>query len=70
MSGAPDPIYVLARRVLLDALETLGDQRPAVILVGAWRTARRRRATAARRPKTSLKNRSNRIGAANHESNA
>src|SRR5207302_10406555 len=33
--GAPDPIYVLARRVLLDALEGLGDQRRAVILVGA-----------------------------------
>jgi hypothetical protein len=33
--GAPEPLYVLARRVLLDALEALGDQRDAVILVGA-----------------------------------
>src|ERR1700739_248550 len=35
MSGAPDPHYVIARSVLLDALETLGAQRDAVILVGA-----------------------------------
>lgn len=35
MPGAPDPEYVLARRVLLDALEALGDQRDAVVLVGA-----------------------------------
>ena len=35
MPGAPDPIYVLARRALLDALEALGDQRRAVVLVGA-----------------------------------
>src|SRR5215210_3400812 len=35
MSGAPDPEYVLARKVLLDALEALGDQRNAVGLVGA-----------------------------------
>jgi hypothetical protein len=33
--GAPDPTYALARKVLLDALEALGDQRRAVILVGA-----------------------------------
>ncbi len=31
----PDAEYVLARRVLLDALEALGDQRRAVTLVGA-----------------------------------
>lgn len=31
----PDPRYVLARTVLLDALEALGDQREAVIVVGA-----------------------------------
>lgn len=35
MPGVPDPEYVLARRVLLDALEALGDQRSAVVLVGA-----------------------------------
>lgn len=35
MLGAPDPEYILARRVLLDALEALGDQRHAVVLVGA-----------------------------------
>ena len=34
-SGGVDPLYVLARRVLLDALEALGPQRGAVILVGA-----------------------------------
>lgn len=35
MPGAPEPLYVLARRVLLDALEALGEQRDALILVGA-----------------------------------
>jgi hypothetical protein len=35
MPGAPDPAYVAARRPLLDALEGLGSQREAVILVGA-----------------------------------
>ena len=35
MPGAPDPVYVLARRVLLDALQALGEQRSAVVLVGA-----------------------------------
>ena len=35
MPGAPDPEYILARKVLLDALEALGDQRAAVVLVGA-----------------------------------
>ena len=35
MPGAPDPRYVLARTVLLDALEALGGQRSAVIVVGA-----------------------------------
>ncbi len=35
MPGAPEPLYVLARRVLLDAIEALGDQQQAVILVGA-----------------------------------
>lgn len=35
MPGAPDPEYVLARGVLLDALEALGSQRSAAILVGA-----------------------------------
>jgi hypothetical protein len=35
MPGAPDPRYVLARTVLLDALDALGDQRRAVIVVGA-----------------------------------
>jgi hypothetical protein len=33
--GAPEPQYALARRALLDALDALGDQRAAVILVGA-----------------------------------
>ena len=35
MPGAPDPEYVAARRVLLDALEALDDHRAALILVGA-----------------------------------
>jgi hypothetical protein len=35
MPGVPDPEYVLARKVLLDALEALGDHRAAVVLVGA-----------------------------------
>lgn len=35
MSGVPDPLYIQARRVLLDALEALGSQRQAVVLVGA-----------------------------------
>jgi len=35
VSGGADPLYVLARTVLLDALEALGQQRDAVILVGA-----------------------------------
>jgi hypothetical protein len=35
VTGAPDPEYVLARRVLLDALQALGEQRSAVVLVGA-----------------------------------
>lgn len=35
LPGADDPLYVLARRVLLDALEALGVQRNALILVGA-----------------------------------
>jgi hypothetical protein len=35
MPGGPDPRYVLARAVLLDALAALGDQRNAVIVVGA-----------------------------------
>lgn len=32
---AVDPLYVAARRVLLDALEALAEHRPAVILAGA-----------------------------------
>ena len=35
MPGAPDALYVRARRALLDALEALGEQRTAVVLVGA-----------------------------------
>ncbi|MCC6653419.1 MAG: hypothetical protein IT348_19865 [Candidatus Eisenbacteria bacterium] len=35
MTGVPDPRYVLARRVLLDALEALGEQREGVVLIGA-----------------------------------
>ena len=38
MTGGSEPIdeqYVRARRVLLDALEALEDQRDAIILVGA-----------------------------------
>lgn len=35
MSGEPDPQYVVARSVLLDALEALEAQREAVVLVGA-----------------------------------
>lgn len=35
MPGKPDPHYVVAREVLLDAIEALGPQLPAVILVGA-----------------------------------
>lgn len=33
--GEADPLYVLARRVLLDALDALGPHREALILVGA-----------------------------------
>jgi hypothetical protein len=35
MPGVPDPQYVVARGVLLDALEALGEQRDAVVVVGA-----------------------------------
>lgn len=35
MNGVPDPGYVAARRVLLDALDALAAQRGAVVLVGA-----------------------------------
>ena len=35
MLGAPDPVYVRARRVLLDALDALREHRGAVLLVGA-----------------------------------
>lgn len=35
MPGAPDPLYVAARRVLLDALEALREHLSAVVLVGA-----------------------------------
>jgi hypothetical protein len=31
--GAPDPRYLLARRILLDALEAIGEQRNAIVLV-------------------------------------
>jgi len=31
----PDPLYIVARRALLDALEALGEHRAALILVGA-----------------------------------
>jgi hypothetical protein len=34
-SGAPDPLYVATRRVLLDALVALGSHRDAVIVAGA-----------------------------------
>jgi len=33
--GKPDPLYILARTALLDALDALGDQREAIVLVGA-----------------------------------
>ncbi len=35
MTGEIDPIYIAARKVLLDALQALGPQRDAVVLVGA-----------------------------------
>jgi len=35
MSGVPDPQYVVARSVLLDALEALGEQLGAIVVVGA-----------------------------------
>ena len=35
MPGVPDPEYVAARRVLLDALDALHDQLDAIVLVGA-----------------------------------
>jgi hypothetical protein len=35
MYGAVDPVYIAARSVLLDALDALGAQRKAIILVGA-----------------------------------
>lgn len=38
MPGAPDPVYVNAREVLLDALEALGAHRASLILVGPQAT--------------------------------
>lgn len=35
MSGAPDPLYVLARRALLDGLEALSPQLESVVVIGA-----------------------------------
>lgn len=35
MPGAPDPLYVAARRTLLDALDAVREHLEAVILVGA-----------------------------------
>jgi hypothetical protein len=35
MLGAPDQLYAKAREILLDALEALGEQRAALVLVGA-----------------------------------
>src|SRR5436853_2555871 len=35
MPGEPDPLYVLARRALLDALDALRSQLDAIVLVGA-----------------------------------
>ena len=35
MPGAPDPLYVAARRVLLDAVEAIRDHLDALVLVGA-----------------------------------
>lgn len=35
MSGEPDPLYVRARAVLLDAVDALGVHGDAVVLVGA-----------------------------------
>lgn len=35
MTGAPDPLYVAARRVLLDAIDALHDHLSALVLVGA-----------------------------------
>lgn len=35
MPGESDPIYIAARRALLDALDALADQRDAIVLVGA-----------------------------------
>lgn len=35
MPGNPDPLYVRARKVLLDAVETLRGQADAIVLVGA-----------------------------------
>ena len=35
MPGAPAPLYVKAREVLLDALEALGPHRASLVLVGA-----------------------------------
>jgi len=38
MRGEPDPLYVAARSVLLDALEALGSQRDAIVLVALRRS--------------------------------
>jgi hypothetical protein len=35
MPGAPDPLYIKAREILLDALEALGPHRSSLVLVGA-----------------------------------
>jgi hypothetical protein len=62
MSGAPDPQYVVARSVLLDALGALGAQREAVILVGAQAVylhtggTREGRSRTARRPHSCASN--------------
>jgi hypothetical protein len=62
MSGAPDPQYVVARSVLLDALGALGAQREAVILVGAQAVylytggTREGRSRTARRPNSCASN--------------
>jgi hypothetical protein len=52
-AAAPDPEYVAARGVLLDALDALGTQRKAVVLVGAQagcRNGNRRPAADSRQP--------------------
>lgn len=48
-----DELYVMARRVLLDALDALGSHRDAIVLVGAQVAGLERRPASVRKPNVS-----------------